>query len=162
MGQDGHPLNGAGTAHSLMEQKISPRRYADDGNVGAGRTCFDGGPIGVNFDNAGHRARLGLTFPAIFSPQPIKHWEVVDREIFERGFSRNSLRPREYAEWIYGVDIFCLIFPIRTPEIGRYPQPCQPGVNEPVLRGSLIAGQRPGFAGLWGPATLARCQHKRT
>jgi hypothetical protein len=53
------------------------------------------------------------------SSQPTTHWEVVDRELFGRGFSRTSLRPRGYAAWIYDVDILWLIFSIaQDAEIG--------------------------------------------
>jgi hypothetical protein len=82
----------------------------NEGKVGAGRTCFDGGPVSVNFDNAGHWLDLALRccdLPLRNRPC-IGRW--VDRKIFGGGFSRTSLRPRGYVEWIYGgylvVDLF--------------------------------------------------------
>jgi len=58
--------------------------------------------------------------------------------------------------WMRGMEPLWLLFLIVAAETGRYWRPFQRGVSEPMGRGPVVAGWRPGLARAWGPDNPAR------
>jgi exopolysaccharide production protein ExoQ len=65
------------------------------------------------------------------------------------------------STWMHGQDMLWLMFAIVAAETGRYWQPFHArGVSDPLLRASVVAGRRSGFAP--GADRLPRFQNRRT
>jgi O-antigen ligase len=68
------------------------------------------------------------------------------------------------STWMHGQDMLWLIFAVVAAETGRHWRPVHPGglVSEPILRGPVIAGRRPGLARAGGANRPTRYQNRRT
>jgi exopolysaccharide production protein ExoQ len=66
--------------------------------------------------------------------------------------------------WMHGMDMLWLMFAVVAAETGRYWRPVHPGglASEPILRGPVIAGRRPGSARVGGANRPTRYQNRRT
>jgi exopolysaccharide production protein ExoQ len=68
------------------------------------------------------------------------------------------------STWMHGQDMMWLIFVVVAAETGRHWRPVHPGglVSEPILRGPVIAGRRPGLPRAGGANRPTRYQNRRT
>jgi O-antigen ligase len=64
--------------------------------------------------------------------------------------------------WARGMEPLWLLFLIIAADAGRYTQPFQRGVGEPIHQGPIIAGRRPGLARGWRSDKLAQFQNRHT
>jgi hypothetical protein len=65
---------------------------------------------------------------------------------------------------MHGQDMLWLIFAVVAAETGRHWRPLHPGglVSEPILRGPVILGWRPGLTRFRGANGPTRYQNRRT
>jgi O-antigen ligase len=64
--------------------------------------------------------------------------------------------------WMRGMEPLWLLFMIIAADAGRYTQPFQRAVGEPIHQGPIIAGRRPGLARAWRSDKLAQFQNRHT
>jgi O-antigen ligase len=67
------------------------------------------------------------------------------------------------STWMHGQDMLWLIFAVVAAETGRHWRPVHPGglVSEPILRGPVIAGRRPGLVRAGGANRPTRYRNRR-